>query len=364
MASHPIYDHLDPPQTENMEVESELDDEVDQLDSESDADASVLDMSMKNGTGSGGQRMPGHSLIPGLRLENIIQADGVAGNLAVSKEGLFVLSIATEEFIRRMAEAGHLQASSERRTTISYPDMSATTQQYQEFMFLNDTIPAPVPLAEALLMREAKEKELFDDDPAMSTSLSVHPTSASAPVTNAQKSRGKGRNVNGPERRNGSASTGGRERRPENRIQHGHDDTNINGTIDGDSHGVRGEWGEWGDGHNPSRYDLDHSRPKHINGEGSTSTRPPPPSNDHSTAPSRAGTITPARSREETYGSRSPPVRHFHDSHNSPLLLQEESWTGRYTGPASGFLQGPGGPLGRVAQNPGRTIYSQQHRTD
>jgi len=58
-----------------MEVESELEDEVDQLDSESDADASELDISTKNG-GSGGQRMPGHSLIPALRLENIIQADG------------------------------------------------------------------------------------------------------------------------------------------------------------------------------------------------------------------------------------------------------------------------------------------------
>ncbi|KAF8237186.1 hypothetical protein L208DRAFT_1248962 [Tricholoma matsutake] len=322
MASHPIHDHLNevPSQIENMDIESELDDEVDQLDSESDADVSELDMSMKNGTGSGGQRMPGHSLIPALRLENIIQADGVAGNLAVSKEGLFILSIATEEFIKRMAEAGHLQASSERRTSINYRDMAATTQQYQEFMFLNDTIPAPVPLAEALAMRDAKEREL---DPAMSTSLSVHPTSASAPIANTQKNRGKSRNVNGPEWRNG----------------------------------------KWADGHNSSRYGLEHARPSHINGVVSVSTHVPPPSNGHSTAPSRSGTITPARSREEAFGSRSPP-RHFPDSHNSPLLAQEESWTGQYTGPASGFLQGPGGPFGRVAQNPGRTIYSQQHRTD
>jgi hypothetical protein len=78
MASHLIHNppHEDLSQIENMEIESELDDEVDQLDSESDADVSELDMSMKNGTGSWGQRMPGHSLIPPLRLENIIQADG------------------------------------------------------------------------------------------------------------------------------------------------------------------------------------------------------------------------------------------------------------------------------------------------
>ena len=79
MASHLIHGpqpQEDPLQIENMEIESELDDEVDQLDSESDADISELDMSMKNGIGCWGQRMPGHSLIPPLRLENIIQADG------------------------------------------------------------------------------------------------------------------------------------------------------------------------------------------------------------------------------------------------------------------------------------------------
>ena len=58
----------------------------------------------------------------------------------MSKEGLFILSIATasdshltafassndslkEEFIKKMAGAGHLQASSERRTSINYRDM-------------------------------------------------------------------------------------------------------------------------------------------------------------------------------------------------------------------------------------------------
>jgi hypothetical protein len=159
MASHSIHDllHEGPSHSENMEVESEPEDEVDQLDSESDADASELDTSLKNGSG-GGERLPGHTLIPALRLENIILSDGkslsrilltslfksfagVAGNLAVSKEGLFILSIATvsdtyltdysvlpndglkEEFIMRMAGAGHLQASSERRNSVNYRDM-------------------------------------------------------------------------------------------------------------------------------------------------------------------------------------------------------------------------------------------------
>lgn len=40
---------------------------------------------------------------------------------------------------------------------------------------------------------------------------------------------------------------------------------------------------------------------------------------------------------------------------------QDEAWPGQYTGPASGFLQDTRGPFDRVVQNPGRTIYSQQH---
>lgn len=199
-------------------------------------------------------------------------------------------------------------------------------------------------------MREAKERELFEDDPAMSTSLSAHPPSASA---SAHKNRAKSRNVNGPERRNGSASTSGRERRPENRA---YDDANVNGTFDGDRHGT---WGEREDGCNPSRYGLDHSRSTPVNGMTSVPTRPPPSNGRHSTAPSRSGTITPALPREGAFGSRSPP-RHYHDSRNSP----QEEWTGQYAGPATGFLQGPAAPFGRVAQNPGRTIYSQQQRAD
>jgi hypothetical protein len=69
-----------------------------------------------------------------------IQRLGVTGNLALSKEGLFVLSIATvceiiisflfcclianqEEFIKRLIQAGHREASAHRRNQINYTDM-------------------------------------------------------------------------------------------------------------------------------------------------------------------------------------------------------------------------------------------------
>ena len=110
--------------------------------------------------------------------------------------------------------------------------VAASTQQYQEFMFLRgkyrfvspvisadlvlDTIPAPITLAEAIQLRQAKEKEILEDDPA----LAVNPPAPTLfPLPNGAPSlklKGKGRNaVNGHEKANGKASpsTGQQERR-------------------------------------------------------------------------------------------------------------------------------------------------------
>jgi len=111
-----------------------------------------------------------------------------------------------------------------------------------------------------------------------------------------------------------------------------------------------------------------HTGPLH-NGISSASgfpSIPPPLTNGHSSGISRSlsppliqngsehGAI-PLQSRHpdshSRSRSRSPP---FH-AHNDP------AWTGQFTGPASGFLQGSVVPFGRAnhIQNPGRTIYSQ-----
>ncbi|KAG5652964.1 hypothetical protein H0H81_002862 [Sphagnurus paluster] len=315
-------------------VDSDAEDEVDQLVSDSDSPEPELD------TEEAVHRIPGHSLLPSVRLENIIQADGVTGNLALSREGLFILSVATEEFIKRMTQAGQLRASAERRLTVNYSDMAATTQQYQEFMFLHDTIPAPISLSEALLMREAKEKELFEEDPTASINLS---TSASAPPIH--KTRPKARL-----QANGQGSISARpERGSDSRAASGDD---RDGTYD-----------DWSDGRAP-RSGTSHSITVQ-NGRLSLSARPSSLANGH-TAPSRSGTLTPSLSH--TMSEAASPQQHP-ASRSSPSVAQEDppqGWTGsgQFTGPASGFLQGPGAPFGRVAQNPGRTIYSQQHRAD
>ena len=60
------------------DIEAEL--EVDQLDSDSDND-DVVDPTnaniSKNGTARAGERVPGHTLLSAVRIENMIQADGL-----------------------------------------------------------------------------------------------------------------------------------------------------------------------------------------------------------------------------------------------------------------------------------------------
>lgn len=61
------------------DIEAEL--EVDQLDSDSDnngtLDPTKDNITSKNGTGRAGERVPGYTLLSAVRLDNMIQADGL-----------------------------------------------------------------------------------------------------------------------------------------------------------------------------------------------------------------------------------------------------------------------------------------------
>ena len=61
---------------DESDVEAEL--EVDQLDSDTDPEeqATTSKAASKNGATRPGERIPGHTLLPAVRLENMIQADG------------------------------------------------------------------------------------------------------------------------------------------------------------------------------------------------------------------------------------------------------------------------------------------------
>ncbi|KAK0201747.1 hypothetical protein DFS33DRAFT_1349693 [Desarmillaria ectypa] len=221
MASHHTPVALPP--AEPMLVDSDVEAEVDQLDSDTEG----LDEPNANGTSASANnavsvtrnsRPVGQTLLPGARLENIISADGVTGSLSLSKEALFILSIATEEFIKRLAQGGLRQANSERRSAVQYRDMAATTLQYQEFRFLQDTIPTAITLADAIFLREETEKQLFDEEPVplkpstsnVNYTYPVIPplpsTKPSLPLNMSSKAKGKSRAANGKEKSNGSPS--------------------------------------------------------------------------------------------------------------------------------------------------------------
>ncbi|KAH7877957.1 hypothetical protein F5879DRAFT_229349 [Lentinula edodes] len=307
--------------------EEEEEEEIDQLASEEDQEEE--DITQEAASGSAPRhyrRAPGTTLLPGVKIENILQADGVMGNLSVSKEGLHVLSIATEEFIKRLTQGGHRQANSARRSAINYRDMADTTRQYQEFMFLQDIIPYPVPLSEALELREAALKDSSFNDAAPMP----FPRSASAPnptKASSFKPKPKHSAVNGKEKINGSTS-GRKELNTSVSMVNGN---NRGGQVlswEGPSSGSNvldaRPWTHWTE---PITHETVHQNPLQAeheignpHGVNSTST------NSSSISPQPSASAVP---------------------------LVETPFQSAFTGPASGFLQGP-------AHVPGRTIYAQE----
>lgn len=324
-------------------LEWEAEDEVDQLESDSDIDGTGHN-ALARRNDSEGQRVPGHTLLPALRLENILKAEGVTGNLALSKEGLFMLSIAAEEFVKKMTTAGYLKATSERRTDVSYKDMSTLIEQYQEFMFLGDTIPAPIALSDALMLQEDRKKELLNDDPALSTST------YRAPVKISARSQGHSRGFNGPSRKNGGNSSSKRERRTEK------DDGRF---IDGRHAIVTDANRLWVEGA-AARASEYHESVQNGRSSAHISSMRPSFVNGCDVSPSRSGVSSPIRND----AADPSPHRQYSSGRSSGFLPPEEPWPSQYTGPASGFLTGPGGPFSHSTANPGRTIYSQQPRSE
>ncbi|KAF8964228.1 hypothetical protein BDZ97DRAFT_1919179 [Flammula alnicola] len=370
----PLSLHTEP--AYDSDVEAEL--EVDQLDSDTDPEVeAVKPNTTKNGSGRPGERVAGHTLLPAVRLENMIQADGVTGNMALSKEGLYVLSIATEEFIKRLIQAGHREASAHRRNQINYTDMAATTQQYQEFMILSETIPAPIPLARALMLREAKERELLEDNPAMALPYSVPSVIPSpdpeAPVALPKPKKSRSSAVNGKEKTNGTASTStsskrGSKKPPKTNLQSQDMDTTIAPTPSTTAVAALNGSLEWqahtgaANGHPSEPVHNRRSARNGLSSASASSSLPPPPANGH--APGMPISDTSQYTPEGGYdidSLHSPPRDPDSRSQSPPY---DHTWPGQFTGPASGFLQGSVVPFGRAPQNPGRTIYSQSHRPD
>jgi len=77
-------------------------------------------------------REAGKSSLPISRVQRILKADKELPTVA--KEGVFLISIATEEFIKQLMAAANRVCERERRTTVHHRDID-------EFVFLEEIIP-------------------------------------------------------------------------------------------------------------------------------------------------------------------------------------------------------------------------------
>ncbi|RDB17967.1 putative transcription factor C16C4.22 [Hypsizygus marmoreus] len=84
-------------------------------------------------------REPGKSLLPFSRVQKIIKADKDIPIIA--KDATFLISLATEEFIKRLCEAGKRVAEREKRATVQHKDLATVVRKVDEFLFLEEIIP-------------------------------------------------------------------------------------------------------------------------------------------------------------------------------------------------------------------------------
>ncbi|WFD07298.1 DNA-directed DNA polymerase [Malassezia vespertilionis] len=102
----------------------------------------------------------GTTVFPMARVSKIIKADTAVD--ICSKEATFLISAATELFVKKFVEEGYTNARLDKRKMIRYNDMARAVQQNGYFDFLQEVVPMPVPLSAALQRRE----ELTEKDGA------------------------------------------------------------------------------------------------------------------------------------------------------------------------------------------------------
>ncbi|KAH9891621.1 hypothetical protein C8Q73DRAFT_80275 [Cubamyces lactineus] len=362
----------------NSEEEiDQLDSGLDDVDEDDDMEPEVEEeenISAVKGRKKLGVRVPGQTLLPQDKVDNILQAEGAGPHM--SKEAVFMLSIATEEFIKKLAEAGYKQTISENRQHVQYRDMAILAQQRSEYKFLEDTIPRPICIKEAMALRSAKERELLEDDPAISaappSSPPLMPTTTPSASTSISTARAKPKarqslpaEINGKPKLNGSASAG---------VAGGSASAGPSAASLAARNRVRDSNGRWRKSNN-------------VNGSAHASNTPSATASTGTRAGSARIRNRSARAREAAeaaeHGSHvvhqnsvSPPHPNgrsassaslHQDIHASPEPgAQGDHWSasGPITGPASGYLEESNrvsfGGRSSMADNPGRTIYSQQ----
>jgi len=102
-------------------------------------------------------RKPGETYIDQQRVEKIIKAHG--DMLPPSKDAVFLISLAAEEFIKRLAHTGWQHAEIENRKGILQRDIASVANNLRNFSFLKETVPMAIPISVALQKHTQKENE-------------------------------------------------------------------------------------------------------------------------------------------------------------------------------------------------------------
>lgn len=99
----------------------------------------------------------GTSIFPTARVARIIKADRDVD--ICSKEATFLISVATEIFLKRLTDEAYTNAKLDKRKNVLYKDLSRAVQQNEYLEFLKDAIPTPVALSTALEARQQKSQQ-------------------------------------------------------------------------------------------------------------------------------------------------------------------------------------------------------------
>ncbi|CUA72549.1 hypothetical protein RSOLAG22IIIB_04948 [Rhizoctonia solani] len=132
----------------------------------------------------------GESVLPMARVQKIMRADKELPN--VTKEAVHTISVATEEFIRRLSSAAFTQADREKRSMIQYRDVALAVKRTPELHFLEEMIPTAISAPQALAQHKLKLAERNSAPTAVST-----PTNGST-ARKPKPTNGKNKPTAGP----------------------------------------------------------------------------------------------------------------------------------------------------------------------
>ncbi|KAN0064615.1 DNA-directed DNA polymerase epsilon, subunit C [Thecaphora frezii] len=114
---------------------------------------------------SSSSRPKGTSIFPIARVQRIIKADRDVD--ICSREATFLISMATELFVKKFTDEAYTNARLDKRKVVGYKDLSKAVQQNDYLDFLKEVVPTPLTLSAALAERQAKQAQVAEMEAAI-----------------------------------------------------------------------------------------------------------------------------------------------------------------------------------------------------